>query len=286
MGWRVSVYFLNSLLKVAACVLSVCAAQANSYAESGEVYHQGGGGNKYGGGYSGPVRTGAQPGRQASYGSLLAKEDEFIDPSVQVEVAKDELGHYKKMCGQIGFAERTEAFGECVLELRKRDVSTEERIASPNSAEPIGDGTPDDATCAGYGFRVGTTEYAACRQQIDVARSQAEQLQQQYELAHLQYEEQKRQYDAQVAAAAAAEKEKERQGSLKMMEFWLAVAGSPSPTFGGALADAGRQSLGLPALTAPQPPAPPAIERFRITWPNNQTSYCRFSPDLESIRCN
>jgi hypothetical protein len=84
-----------------------------------------------------------------------------------------DLGKYEEQCADIGFKKKTQAFGECVLELKSRGES-----AAVNNQ---GNGAVDHATCIRYGFRTSTSEYAQCRMQIDLARSQAQEQQAQYE---------------------------------------------------------------------------------------------------------
>ena len=112
-----------------------------------------------------------------------------------------DLTKHQQTCSEIGFKPKTPAFGECVLELHGRDSKTNSsKPAQANSTQTVtpqqnarGDGTPDHATCAKYGFQAGTTEYSQCRMQIDTARKQAE--------------EQERQYQDQLAAQARAKEE-------------------------------------------------------------------------------
>ena len=102
-----------------------------------------------------------------------------------------DLTKHQQTCSEIGFKPKTPAFGECVLELHGRDSKTNSsKPAQANSTQTVtlqqntnasGDGTPDHATCAKYGFQAGTTEYAQCRMQIDLAKNQAQQQQQEYE---------------------------------------------------------------------------------------------------------
>lgn len=87
-----------------------------------------------------------------------------------------DLTAYESQCSEIGFKRKTPAFGECVLELKSRE-SGSERV----SANSQGDGSAEHSTCARYGFRAGSTEYAQCRMQIDLAKSQAQEQQRQYE---------------------------------------------------------------------------------------------------------
>jgi hypothetical protein len=89
-----------------------------------------------------------------------------------------DLGKYEEQCSSIGFKPKTTAFGDCVLELRSRDLGKAKSIGSINDS---GDGTPEHATCQRYGFVSGTTEYAQCRMQIDLAKTQAMEQRRQYE---------------------------------------------------------------------------------------------------------
>jgi len=93
-----------------------------------------------------------------------------------------DLSNYENTCAEIGFKKKTPAFGECVLELHSREGKTAPaKQKQAQTAISQGDGTPDHATCAKYGFQAGTTEYSQCRMQIDTARTQARQQQNEYE---------------------------------------------------------------------------------------------------------
>ena len=74
----------------------------------------------------------------------------------------------EKTCVDIGFKRKTEAFGNCVLELVNRGGSGGRQGGQQSSSTD-----PDDVTCRKYGFRMGTNEYAQCKQQIDIARADA-----------------------------------------------------------------------------------------------------------------
>jgi hypothetical protein len=113
---------------------------------------------------------------------------------------------YENQCAEIGFKRKTPAFGECVLELHSRGINTQK---SPNSS---GDGTPDHATCARYGFQTGTVEYSQCRMQIDTARNQAQQ--------------QQRQYEEQLAAQARA-KEKAQGEAMFLLGMGMLAGSGP-----------------------------------------------------------
>jgi hypothetical protein len=115
----------------------------------------------------------------------------------------------EKACLDIGFKKKTPAFANCVLELMDRQGSGNSASNSNNQTYSSND--PDDATCQKYGFKPRTNEYANCRQQIDIAKQQAQQ-----QLA--QYEEQKRQYDAQMAEY---KKRRETAANLALMQCGL-----------------------------------------------------------------
>ena len=92
----------------------------------------------------------------------------------------------EKTCVDIGFKRKTEAFGNCVIELVNRNSGSGSRqgVQQSSSADP------DDATCRKYGFKVGTNEYAQCKQQIDIARADAQRQQAQFDQQQKQYQDQ------------------------------------------------------------------------------------------------
>ena len=124
-----------------------------------------------------------------------------------------DLSVYENQCSEIGFKKKTPAFGECVLELHSRGGAAQKVISS--SASLTGDGSPDHATCAKYGFRVGTTEYAQCRMQIDLARTQAQ--------------EQHRQYEEQIAAQQKAKDKAKGEAALLLGLSMMAGSGQRQP---------------------------------------------------------
>ena len=111
-------------------------------------------------------------------------------------------------CQDIGFKKKTPAFANCVLELMDRSQSQK---APPQQVQTYSSNDPDDSTCQKYGFKPRTNEYANCRQQIDIARQQAQQQQ-------AQYDEQKRQYDAQMAEY---KKRRDTAANLALMQCGL-----------------------------------------------------------------
>ena len=153
-----------------------------------------------------------------------------------------DLTNYENTCTEIGFKKKTPAFGECVLELHSREVKTAPvKQKQAQTAISQGDGTPDHATCAKYGFQAGTTEYSQCRMQIDTARKQAE--------------EQERQYQDQLSAQARA-KEKAQGEAIFLLGMGLLSGAKPNA-----------QSNNLPFI---QPPK----RNHTYTLPNGKMMTC------------
>jgi hypothetical protein len=194
-----------------------------------------------------------------------------------------DLTQYESQCKDIGFKPKTQAYGECVLELKKRDgggsssSTVKNNISAPvNSALAQGDGTTEDKTCRQYGFNLGTEEYSQCRLQINLAKRQFEAQQAQYEQQQRQYQFQQQQYQAQVAAA---EEEKEKRKNLKLMELGLRMMG------GQPVGDAAMATAGMAPISRPIAPSRPAFENYTVTLPGNRTSYCSYDTTLHAMYC-
>ncbi len=114
----------------------------------------------------------------------------------------------EKICSDIGFKRKTEAFGNCVLDLLER-----------NKSSSLAANDPDDATCKKYGFRQGTSDYAKCRQQIDMAKQQANQ-------DRLRFEEEQRRYKAQLEEQ---KRQRERAAGMAMLGMGLGMMSGQSP---------------------------------------------------------
>lgn len=109
--------------------------------------------------------------------------------------SKEYVPEEETVCEAVGYKKKTEKFAQCalfVLEERERSLS------------------PDDATCKKYGFKPKTNEYASCRQQIELARAEAQQQQALYAAQEKLLDEQKRQRD--------------RDQALKMIQLGLGMA--------------------------------------------------------------
>jgi hypothetical protein len=125
-------------------------------------------------------------------------------------------------CLDLGFKRKTEAYGNCVLELQGRKES-----ASTTS-------DPDDATCRKYGFKPKSNEYAQCRLQIDQAKQDAQRQQ-------AQFMQQQRQYQAQLD-----EQQRQRSVAAGMALFQL-----------GNGISSGAYNANNSYGTRPTPPSPP-----------------------------
>jgi len=174
---------------------------------------------------------------------------------------------HEQTCKDIGFKIKTEKFGECVLELNKREAANEAKVLPhrqqiPAISKTMGDGSYDDVTCQKYGFEPNTQSYAECRLKLDTAKNQIE-LQQ-------------AQFNAQMAAYQKQKEEIEDQQSRR---FWAGVAGMGFGMMGGqSPGDSYRQSIGLP-------PTPPPVQNYTITMPNGRTSTCSYITSARAINC-
>lgn len=178
-----------------------------------------------------------------------------------------DLNSYKASCKDIGFKPKTPAFGDCVLELRKRDQVIQSQ-QTQGSTPPV---TNQSKTTENYEAQA--TEYFR-RQQEEFQRRNDE------EYAHrlAQYERQKAVYDARVEAL---EKEKERQKGLNLLELGLRMGA------GQSVRDASMATAGM----VPIPPSGPAynafqpMENYRITTPSGNSINCRYDPNLKRAIC-
>jgi hypothetical protein len=195
--------------------------------------------------------------------------------------AKD-LDEYAAQCKDIGFKPKTPAYGDCVLELRKRDIvgnrTNTQSLTATSTATPIkiqGDGSANDTTCQKYGFSPKTDGYSQCRLQLDTATRQFEAQQMQYESQQAQYEEQKRIYDQQITYQQA---EKEKRKNLKLMELGFRMMGG-QPVGDAAMATAGMMPI------IPKEPSRPAFENYSIRLPSGITVNCTYNTAFRRADC-
>jgi hypothetical protein len=191
----------------------------------------------------------------------------------EAAVASDPYYDSKRQCRELGFKDKTERFGDCVLELSRRRESTEIIVESSSTR---GDGSADDQTCAGYGYRVGTTAYSDCRLQLDMARRD-------YEREMRTYEAEKAAYERRVAEAQAEQRRQQQQRQARYGFCVAQCSSQPGATTLGCMSRCGAASAGLPY----DPGAPPTRPSGRTTYViNGQIINCRASPSGSIVTCN
>ncbi len=161
------------------------------------------------------------------------------------------LPEAENMCVELGFQKKTEPYGECVLELKRRGGTKAPAGSISSSSNDM---------CSDFGFSPGTAAYSECQLKMEIAKRDAQLKQASYALQLKQYEEEKARY----------EKEKQRQQDDAMLRFGLSLMGGTSPHFSENLANAGRASMGLPPIA----PSQPQIQNFTITTPYGRTTNC------------
>jgi hypothetical protein len=210
------------------------------------------------------ARIAAERERERQEKARLARE---------AAIAADPYYVEKQQCRSFGFKDKTEKFGECVLELSRRSGATKPTMTQSSVR---GDGSADDQTCGGYGYRVGTASYSDCRLQLDMARRD-------YEREIRAYEAEKAAYEKKVAEAQAEQKRRQQQRQAQY-GFCLAQCSSqPGATTIGCMSRCGAASAGL----SYDPGAPPARPSGRTTYViNGQIINCRTSPSGSVVTCN
>jgi hypothetical protein len=191
----------------------------------------------------------------------------------EAAIAADPYYVEKQQCRSLGFKEKTEKFGECVIELSRRGVAPK---VSSNQSLGHGDGSADDQTCAGYGYRVGTASYSDCRLQLDMARRD-------YEREMRAYEAEKAAYEKKVAEAQAEQKRRQQQRQAQYGFCVAQCSAQPGSTALGCMSRCGAASAGL----SYDPGAPPTRPSGRTTYViNGQIINCRTSPSGSVVTCN
>jgi len=210
-----------------------------------------------------------------------------------------DLSEYEKICRELGFKNRTPAYGECVLELDRRSTDQQKqaertRVEQQRQAQELqqrqseqkrqeeerqrttaiaarGDGTPDHQSCQKYGFIYGTAPYSECRQKIDLVRQESAQKQSAYESENYRYQQQ----------VADAQKEKEKKQNDKLFEFSMRLLGGSSPNFGQAVGNAATGTMGITPIA---PPRQPTIENFTIRGPSGAVMRCTYVNNIMDCR--
>jgi len=187
--------------------------------------------------------------------------------------AKDPYFYVKEQCRELGFKDKTEKFGTCVLELSKRGGDQQTR-SEPRAAR--GDGTPDEATCVGYGYSVGSTGYADCRMKLDQARRD-------YERELRAYQAEQAAYEQRVAEGQAEARRRQKEKQAQYGFCVAACSSQPGSTALGCMSRCGAASAGLSF----DPGAPPARPSGRTTYViNGRIINCNTSPSGSIVTCN
>jgi len=199
-----------------------------------------------------------------------------------IYVYATDLDSYKTSCELIGFKSATPEFGECVLELRRKDkqgsqVNNQSNAQSlPPKAKIVlrGDGSQGDEICQKYGFKVGESDYRQCRLDLRLAKEQAEAQKKIYDAQMRQHHKQKRIYEAQVAEM---EKKKRSESINKIITYGLGLAS------GKTAAQAAPALIGQPMM--PNTPRQ-VIQPVYIQPLNNQSYQCRYDAWRKIYNCN
>lgn len=140
--------------------------------------------------------------------------------------AKD-LDAYGADCKEIGFKPKTPAYGDCVLELKRRD-KTQSTNTSVGTVR--GDGTPDDSQCISYGSKPGTESYALCRQKLDQNRKlQADQERRYQEQLQTQQRQEAQRQQAETAQQEKADGQRRLDGLGLLFRAMQGTGGQSAP---------------------------------------------------------
>ena len=184
-----------------------------------------------------------------------------------------DLDDYKFTCEQIGFKVQSEDFGECVLELRKKDKVKQK--ANDTARKKANDTARKAAQ-----QRANDSQRQRAQREQAIAQANAHFARIQTQNAAIQ-----RQYQAEVAAyrkdLADARKqaadEKRRDRGLKLLELGLGIASGKY------------EGRGINSTYSSRPlPAPPSINpysRYRLTFPDNSYMDCDFNSRTRNADC-
>ena len=207
---------------------------------------------------------------------------------ISIHTHAGSLDEYKSACQMIGFTPATPDFGDCVLELRRKDKNKQSTIqqnqpiaiqegigVEDNWTPPLtGDGSQEDVACQEHGFVVGQPDYNQCKLTLNIARKEAEAQDRLYKEQVRQYEQQKRAYEAQVAEAERRQKSK---AFTNLLMYGL-------NRYGGKTHDEAAPALyGLPAypkqprtIIQPMPIQPIGGNSYQCSWDTWRKVYnCR-----------
>jgi len=200
-----------------------------------------------------------------------------------------DLDDYKFTCEQIGFKVQSEDFGECVLELRKKDKvkqkanDTARKKANDTARKKANDTARKAAQQRANDSqrqRANDSQRQRAQREQAIAQANAHFARIQTQNAAIQ-----RQYQAEVAAyrkdLADARKqaadEKRRDRGLKLLELGLGIA---SGKYEGRGINSAYSSRPLPA-----PPSINPYSRYRLTFPDNSYMDCDYNSRTRNADC-
>ena len=190
----------------------------------------------------------------------------------------DNFTTFESTCKDIGFKPKTPDYGDCVLELRKRDLN--KREPKSRSSRPKASTSQETSYSSPNldknRYEAQANEYF--RQQQDLYDMQMAK----YQREEAEYLRQRSAYDAQIAKQEAAAEEKK---NLKLIEFGLRALSGTSPNAITNFSNASADTMGIPRLPEPQRPTMQLQENYRITTPNGNLVNCRYDPNIRQATC-
>jgi hypothetical protein len=204
----------------------------------------------------------------------------YIAIFFSISLHADEFDGYKETCKTIGYKVGTEKFGDCVLELRRRDHNKQ---LNENSKIKSTDRIVQHAPQEKENPKEASSKELANKEYLEQAKQYFANQQVLYDKQMALYEQQKRNYEEQQAEA---EKERKMAASRKLMEFGLRMAAGTSPyasvNADRAWADTNgtRPVMQQPSMPTIQPPTSYSIQT------RNGYVYCTYEPYSHNVTCN
>ena len=191
-------------------------------------------------------------------------------------VYADEFEQYGNTCKEIGFKPKTPDYGDCVLELRKRDLNKAQKQKS-NS----GGSNKDHEARAAKDYEARAAKYFQQQEeqnqrQIEAYNINASRQQAEYERQKAEYDQQKAAYDTRVAEI---EREKERRKGWKLIELGSRIAS------GQSVQDAAMATAGMMPLPPTAPRGLQRHENFRVTNGQGDFANCTYDPNIKTATC-
>jgi len=191
---------------------------------------------------------------------LLVLTTLFFSLAIKSIIA-DDFSSYEATCKEIGFKPKTPDFGDCVLELRRRDLSKKAPREALSHSALSNELISNKSSKSDYEAQA--NEYFRQQQAL-------------YDQQMIVYQKQKADVEAQQAAIEQA---KDERRNMKLIELGLRMAG------GQSVQDASMAAAGMQPLPTPRPPSMQMLENYRITTPNGGLVNCRYDPNIRSATC-